>query len=383
MSLRISVLFALVACACGRGVPAEASASEPATHAAPADLVEVPSDSPMLHQITVQAAALHDMPAAEVSTPAKLEIDPSRHARILLPVPGRIAQVRVKVGDRVEAGDEVATLDSPDADTAIADFRQAEADIASASAALQKADRDLERVNDLFAHAAVARKEVINAEAAHAEAKAELARARAVRQQASRRLKLLGLNTGKDTQIIAVRAPISGKILDLSVAPGEYRTDTAESLMDVADLSVLLVAANVAENVIRLIEVGEPVEIELVAFPGEKFQAKVVRIADAVDPDTRTIEVHAELPNPNGRFRPEMFGRVRHGHNNASLVAVPPTAIVRRDDRDVVLVEESVGRYRIRTVTTGAYTSSLVAIDGVAAGERVVIDGAVLLLPPE
>jgi membrane fusion protein, heavy metal efflux system len=349
--------------------------------AQPADLVEVASDSPMLKRIVVVAAELHPMPSAEVSTPAKLEIDPSRHARVMLPAPGRIGQVRVKVGDRVAAGDEVAALDSPDADTAIADFRQAEADIASAAAALQKADRDLDRARDLFEHSAVAKKEVNNAEAAHAEARAESARARAVRQQASRRLKLLGLNTNKDQQSIAIRAPMGGKVLELAVAPGEYRTDTAEPLMEIADLSVLLVAANVSENVIRLIDVGEPVEIELVAFPDEKFQAKVVRIADAVDPETRTIEVQAELPNPSGRFRPEMFGRVRHGHGVQELVAVPPQAIVHRNDRDVVLIEESPGRYRIRTVTTGARTQALVAVDGITAGERVVVDGAVLLMP--
>ncbi|MBX7084411.1 MAG: efflux RND transporter periplasmic adaptor subunit [Nannocystaceae bacterium] len=365
---------------CGGAEPhAAAQTSAPA----PADpsIVTLPEGSPMLERIVTAAVALHAMPSDEVSTPAQVEIEPSRHARVLLPAPGRISEVRVKLGDRVAAGDVVATLDSPDADAAIAALRQAEADIAAATAALEKAERDVERVRDLFEHGAVAKKEVINADAALAQARAEQSRARAVRQQASRRLQLLGLDPRRDQQTIAVRAPIAGKVLRLDVAPDEYRTDTAEALMEIADLSVLVVAADVAENVIRLIEVGEPVQIELVAFPGEVFDAKVVRIADEVDPETRTIEVHMELPNPEGRFRPAMFGRVRHGHSAVERVAVPPQSLVRKDERDLVVVELARGRYEVRAVTIEARSGDLVAIDGVAVGERVVTDGAVLLVP--
>lgn len=379
--LALSLTLASIACS-GEAAPARASAGRSAPKPGGPETISVPPDSPMLEQVRVEPVTTHELPVDEVVSPAKLEIDPSRRSQVLMPVPGRIVAVEVKVGDRVKAGDVLVTLDSPDADAAIADHRQADADVVAAMAELTKAERDLERVRDLFEHDAVARKEVINAEAAHAEAQAELTRAQAERQQSSRHLRLLGIGAGKTEQVIGVTAPLDGKVLELGVAPNEYRTDTATPLMTIADLSTLLVSANVAENAIRLIAIGEPVEIELVAFPGESLTAKVVRIADIVDPHTRTIEVHAELPNPEGRFRPDMFGKVKHHHAESAVAAVPVTAVVQRDDRDVVVVERSVGEYEVRPVATGARAGGFVAITrGVEVGERVVVDGAFLLIP--
>src|SRR5438045_1342011 len=129
--------------------------------------------------------------------------------------------------------------------------------------------------------------------------------ARAAHEQASRKLTLLGLKPSDFQQRIQVKAPISGKVLDVAVAPGEYRTDTATPLMTVADLTVVWVSADVPENAIRVIKVGDRVGLSFVAYPGETFAGRVARIADVLDKETRTIKVHVEMPNPQGRFRPE------------------------------------------------------------------------------
>lgn len=347
-----------------------------------AELIHLAPDSPMLEQLKVAELTEHELPIDEVVSPAKLEIDPSKYSRVLLPVPGRIVDVAVSVGEHVDAGDVLIKLDSPQTDAAIAEFRQAEADVAGAMAAIVKAERDLERVRGLYEHDAVAHKELLNAEAAHAKAKAELTRARAERHQTARMLKLLDVANGRRDHVIGVRAPISGKVLEVSVAPGEYHTDTTVPLMTIADLQTLFVAANVAEDSIRRITVGESVEIELVAFPHELLHAQVVRIADVLDPDSRTIEVIAKLPNPEGRFRPEMFGRVRHHERTANVPAVPLAGVVQRDTHDVVLVERSRGTYEIRTIETGARAGGFAAVtNGVSLGERIVVDGALLLIP--
>lgn len=346
--------------------------------------IELPTDSPMLKQVEIGEIVEQELPVDEVVSPAKIEIDPSHYSQVLLPAAGRVMEVKVRVGDTVKAGDVLLILDSPDADAAIADFKQSEADVTAANAALTKARTDRDRVRGLFEHDAVARKEVDNVEAAYAASRAELVRAQAERQQALRRLKLLGLDGKKATETISVRAPISGKVLELKVAPGEYRSDTAQPLMTIADLSLLIVAADVAENLIRFINLGEPVQIELVAFPKEVLSAKVVRIADMVDPTTRTIEVHAALPNPEGRFRPEMFGSVRHSHATVATPALPQSAVLQRDGKDIILVEQGAGRFEIRPIKIGTRAGGKVGIaEGAKVGERVVIDGGMLLLPPE
>jgi membrane fusion protein, heavy metal efflux system len=154
--------------------------------------------------------------------------------------------------------------------------------------------------------------------------------------------------------------------------------------MTIADLSAVLVTADVPENLVRLVAPGESMQIELAAYPGETFAARVVRIADTVEPKTRTIKVQAALANPDGRFRPEMFGRVRHARATSSTPAVPQSAVLRREGGDVILVEHGPGRFEVRPVTIGTRSGEWLGItSGAKVGERVVVDGGLLLLPSE
>ncbi|MFY0532612.1 efflux RND transporter periplasmic adaptor subunit [Nannocystis pusilla] len=109
---------------------------------------------------------------------------------------------------------------------------------------------------------------------------------------------------------------------------------------------------------IRFVALGESMQTELAAYPGETFAARVVRIADTVEPKTRTIKVQAALPNPDGRLRPEMFGRVRHSRATTSMPAVPQSAVLHRDGGDVVLVERGPGRFEVRAVRIGRAAAS-------------------------
>jgi cobalt-zinc-cadmium efflux system membrane fusion protein len=168
------------------------------------------------------------------------------------------------------------------------------------------------------------------------------------------------------------------------VAPGEFHSDTAQPLMTIADLSAVLVTADVPENLIRLVALDEAMQIELAAYPGETFSARVVRIADTVEPKTRTIKVQAALPNPDGRLRPEMFGRVRHSRATTATPAAPQSAVLHRGGGDVVLVELSPGRFEVRPVKIGPRSGEwLGLVEGVKVGEKVVTDGGLLLLPSE
>ncbi len=82
--------------------------------------------------------------------------------------------------------------------------------------------------------------------------------------------------------------------------------------MTIADLSTVWVSSDVPESAIRFIQPGERIDVHLTAYPGETFHGRVTRIADTVDPQTRTIKVRAEMDNSHGRLRPEMFGTIRH-----------------------------------------------------------------------
>jgi len=229
-------------------------------------------------------------------------------------------------------------------------------------------------------HRAIAQKEVLSAEAALAQARADAEQAAAALQENLSRLDILGLKPGAFQQEISVRSPVSGKALDISLAAGEYRNDTSAPVMTIVDLSSVYIAADVPESLIRLITVGERIEVSLVAFPGETFSARVARISDAVNPDTRTIQVIAELANAQGRFRPDMFGEIRHEETFRTMPVVPNGAIVQREGRTSVWRLRQPGQFEAVDVITGRSRGGLVPIlSGIQAGDRIVVDGAMLL----
>jgi len=355
------------------------------THDAPAmasssDAVVLPADSPMLKQIHRQRVALQDLPTDEVVAPGKIEANPNRVSKIVLPVTGRVTSVLVKMGDAVQKDQPLLTMQSPDADAAMSAYLSARASEMQAAAGLAKAQADDDRAADLFEHNAVAKKDVQAADNALAQAKAGLEQAKAVGEQSLRRLTVLGLTPNGFEQQVVVRAPLSGKVLELSVVPGEFRSDTTVPVMTVADLSSVWVSSQVPESYIRFVQLRERVDISLVAYPGDTFEARVSRIADTVDPQTRTVKVQAEMDNRAGRFRPEMYGSIHHIESTVKATVVPAGAVIRSGDQTILFVETAPGRFERRQVSLGPRAGDMVRVlSGVSAGDSIVADGAMLL----
>ena len=305
---------------------AAASTQTPGAASQNATPVVLPPDSPQVQQLRVQLVDMVDVPTDEVTAPAKAVLNPNRIAHVALPVPGRVTRLLVVLGDTVTQGQPLLTMDSPDAHAAVATALQAEATEHQAKATVAKAQRDLDRTSKLFEIGAGAKKDVEAAHNEHILAQEGLAQAQATHQQALRQLTLLGLQPSDFGQQIVVRAPFAGKVIDISVGPGDYRSDTSTPLLTIADLSTVWVSANVPEPSLRFVGLGEPVDIEFVAYPGETFHGCVAHVADTLDPEAHTVKVHVELANPDGRLRPEMVGRLRHPGGPAH----PPRAAARR-----------------------------------------------------
>jgi cobalt-zinc-cadmium efflux system membrane fusion protein len=342
--------------------------------------IRVPPDSPILKQVRCERATVADLPTDEVVAPGKIEANPNRVSRVTAPVAGRVASVDVKVGDAVAVGQSLFTIDSPDADAAVSSEQQARAALRQAQAALDKARADAERAADLFAHDAVAKKDKLAAENAVTQADASVTQARAALEQAQRRLTVLGLTTDGTKQRVTVRSPLAGKVLDLTIVPGEYRNDTSTPVMTLADLRTVWVSSQVPETYIRFVQPREQLEVRLAAYPADVFQARVARIADTVDPQTRTVKVQAELDNPGGRLRPEMFGTIHHVESFAKTTVVPVSAVIDDNGQSVLFVQTAPGVFERRVVQCGRKADSVIRIgSGVRPGETVVADGAVLL----
>lgn len=337
-------------------------------------------DSPKLKRIRVAAVQFRPVPVDEVVAPGKVEANPNRIARLTMPVPGKVARVYVRLGDAVSQGQPLWEVDSPDAGAAIAAWRQAQSQSRVAASILNKAQSDLNRLKEMYAHRAAAMKEVLAAQSDLAQAQAAVEQSETARLEAQHRLELFGMDPSAPSPRISVRAPISGKVLDISLVPGEYRTDTSAPVMTIVDLTVVWITAEVPESLICHVQVGEAVEVTLAAFPQEVFRGRVTRMADTVDPQTRTVKVQAEIPNAGGRLRPEMFGQIRHHHGMQSLPVVPVGAVYQAAGRTVVWREERPGEFRQIEVRAGANRGDWVPIlAGLKAGDRIVVDGVTLL----
>src|SRR5260221_11076534 len=158
----------------GRAAPREES--PPVALVEPGSVV-IALDSPMLRQVRREAAVTQELPTDEVVAPGKIEANPNRVSKVVLPVGGRVTSVLVKTGDAVRKDQALLTIQSPDADAAMSAYLSAQAAIMQVRAALVKAQGDFDRSSDLFEHNAAPKKNVLSAESGLARAKAAIEQA--------------------------------------------------------------------------------------------------------------------------------------------------------------------------------------------------------------
>jgi len=329
------------------------------------DLVSIPDGSPLRARIKVGPATVQPV-REHLVTPASVEADPSHLAKIAPPVPGRVVKLFVRFGDSVKQGQPLLALDSPD-------LAAAQADYLRAKSALVQTERTLSRQRDLAEHGIGAKREVEQAETEQATATSE-------QERATMRLKLLGLDPGSLGIALTVRSPISGRVTELQVAPGEFRNDPNSVLLVVADLSTVWVTANVQEKDIRRVHKGDDASATFAAYPGEEFKGNVLSVGDLLDPDTRTIKVRIAFENPETRLKPGMFATVTFTGPPVNEVMVPTRALVLIGDESFVFVETAPWQFKRRVVQPGEQQGDSTVIgSGLRQGERVVVEDAVFL----
>ncbi|HTA19450.1 MAG TPA: efflux RND transporter periplasmic adaptor subunit, partial [Polyangia bacterium] len=242
---------AVAACSQSKGQPPEPPAID---HQG--DKVSVPSGSPVRERLAVAPARTEKI-STRLVTPANVESDPARTAKITPPLPGRVVKLFVRFGASVRKNDPLLTIDAPD-------LVAAQTDYLKAKSAVALADRTLGRQRDLQQHGIGAQKELEQAQTDDEVAKGEL-------ERAGVRLKLLGSDAGQLGKPLVVRSPIDGRVVDSSVAPGEFHNDQNAVLMTVADLTEIWVTASVQEKDIRRVKAGDAANAVFAAYPGESF----------------------------------------------------------------------------------------------------------------
>ncbi len=293
-----------------------------------------------------------------------------------------------------------------------AQVASAEAQVASASSQQARTEADLRRIQQLFQEGAIPAQQVdaarAAAEAARAQHEAAQAQWRAAREQLRAAEAALELAQTQFQQVAirqrdveqaeaaarqaeaalrlarlqlqhtAVRAPLSGIVVERRVDPGEYAAPGVPLLV-VADVSTVRVGLAVSETQIRTLRVGQAVRVTVDALPGRSFTGRVEGWSPAADPRTRSFLVKVRLHNPGGSLRPGMFARGRIAVlARTDVPAVPEEAVVREGTRAYVFVVVK-GVARRRPVVVGLSADGWVEVAGVPPGTPVVVSGQALL----
>jgi Cu(I)/Ag(I) efflux system membrane fusion protein len=188
--------------------------------------------------------------------------------------------------------------------------------------------------------------------------------------------------TGRASRQITLLAPRSGVVLEKPAIEG-MRINTGDPLFKIADLSQVWLQADVQEQDLGKVKVGETAHATLVAYPGQSFIGKVDFIYPTLMAATRTGRVRIVLPNPNGALREAMYANVALDTPAAPgnrIVIVPDSAVIDSGTRQVVLVAKGQGRFEPRAVHLGTHGDGVTQIlDGVKPGENVVVSANFLI----
>lgn len=308
--------------------------------------------------------------AVTISLPGEIAADPDRAARIASPAAGKIEEVRFKEGAIVKKGDVLAVVRVPE----LGKVRGAQAaTLAKAKAAKQNADR----LRALLEKRLTSEQAVIDAEAD--------ARALSIEAQAfGSELAALGAGAQEGSPFkLSLRAPIDGVVITRDAVVGQPLTadDTIGSIADLRDVWFL---GRIFEKDLGRMKVGASTEVQLNAYPNERFVGKIDYVGQKIDPISRTVTARITLTNRNDLLRIGLFGMAQvatgEPETHEPRLLVPRSAVVEVGQKPVVFVKENENEFNLHEVVLGdAALGNVEIVSGLRDGEEVVIEGVYTL----
>jgi len=328
----------------------------------------------------------------ERATDGRIAINEDTTTPVFSPYSGRVSRLIAKPGDRVERGAPLFAIEA-------SEFVQGHNDLIAAVAGVEKAKSRLalaqmaeKRQRDLQAIRGGALKDLEQAQSDLVQAQGDLRTAEIALAAVRNRFHILGRSdeeiaelekqdrVGAETIVVA---PIAGTVIQRKVGLGQYiNAGATDPVYTIGDLSTVWLVANVRESDAPRMKIGAPVVVNVLAFPGQVFNARLEYVAPALDPNTRRLPVRAVMANPNLELKPEMFASFRIvSGNDRSMPAVPADAIVYEGANARVWVANPETRSVVsRPVVVGDSSNGMVEIrQGLATGDTVVTSGTLFI----
>ena len=353
--------------------PAPTAATPPSE----SGILQLPEGSPTLTHLQTERVALRPIRTTLKAQAGKILANENRLAHLSARVPGRIVAVYANLGDRVKEGDRLLLLDSPA-------FGEAQLEYRKARNVLSVTEKALERAQALLDRGAIGAGE-------HQRREADYENARADVHEAEEKLHLLGM-TEREIQRLAaktlphaevaqvfLRAPFGGDVIERNATIGEV-VDPNKMLFTVADLSTVWVRADFPEHQAGRLKNGLTIDVRVSAYPDTTFRGSITYVGAVIDPATRTVMARADVSNPHGQLRPEMFAEITLLTDEQSLLSVSRAAIQQVGSRTVAFAVRGPHRFEPREVTLGQTSPEYVqVVTGLTAGDEVVTQGSYAL----
>ncbi|HQP74914.1 MAG TPA: efflux RND transporter periplasmic adaptor subunit [Acidobacteriota bacterium] len=392
ISLLLVTAAGLAAAGCGAAPPSGAPAETHHHHEGEDEPLHLTPDAMQANGVRVEAARPQSLDAA-VTYPGRVTFDTERMAHVSVPVSGRVAEVRARLGDSVARGDVLLVVDSVALGQAQSDYLQRRTQVQSAHTALEVSRTAAERAERLLAEKGISVGEYQRRDGDRRRAEADLQAAEAAERAAADQLRLWGMAPADVERLArsariepgyAVRAPIAGQVVERHATLGEVVGPEREAVFLLADTRTLWVLADVPESEIQHFRTGQAAAITAPALGGAAVRGTVTFIPPAVDPATRTVPLRIEVSGKGLPLKAGMFVEVRFtpAGGPASRLAVPADAVQSVDGRPAVFLELAgePGAFRPRFIQPGPATGGLVPIAaGLQTGDRVVVAGAFVL----
>lgn len=332
--------------------------------------------------------------AGLVMTDGALAPNDSTTTAVYSPYSGRVTRIVANLGDRVQRGAPLLALDATEAVQARNDLVAALDALHAAQAQDKVATENEARQHELYLGQSTALKDWQQSQSDLAAANATLRTADTGLLAQENRMRILGMGDdaiqalekfpghGGISAAATVRAPIAGTVIQRQVGLGQYiQAAAATPIFSIGDLSTLWVLGNVREADAPKIHVGDLAEVRVIALPNRVFTARLTWIAPAIDPATHRLAVRAELPNPDGLLKPQMFATVGiHTATDRTSPAVPQEAVIYEDDHAHVWLARADRSLGLRDIRVGRTRNGEVEVlSGLKNGDTVVTAGALFI----
>ena len=370
-TLALSGLLVSLSCDDSKTSAGDPGISGPAGGADKASLFSIPADQmPHIQIVTVEPSTL----VRSLRLTGAVAYNGFATTPVITQVSGPVSRIVVSPGEHVHAGQALLYVASPD-------FSQLRATYLKANVAFKLADREYARSKDLYDHHAIAEKDLIAAESARNQAEADL-------QASEQALRVLGFKSpdqAVQTRVspeLPVLAPIAGEVVERLVAPGQVLQAGATQTFTISNMSMVWVLANVYQQDLPYVRVGDPVDISTDSYPDTIFHGKISYVAAALDPTTRTLQARIDVKNPGEKLKNNLYvtAQVQAGKIN-NAIAIPNASVLRDSENEpFVYILAGQNQFARRGVTLGQTTEQTTEItSGLAPGDRVAANGSLFL----